>query len=245
MIPVRNIQQIDRIQRALTQSFYLLDYSFNGNDMCYFNISGSTTNVYKVVLTNIRIQCNCPDMVRCLSMNCICKHCWFVLLKVLKVYEFYHSGILFNRVSQIPIDYTNTFLFNRVSQIPTDYANTLIFNDIDRDYIQHCYMNLGRHIDPTVCNDNLKQMYYRIKEQGPKPSIFEDKPKDIDDNCPICMVPFNKKENLINCPTCKKYLHKECIDSWLKVRKNCPMCRSGIFQNYGQNIQSEYINLSI
>ncbi len=228
MTPIRNLQQIARIQRSLTQPFYLLDYSFNGRE-AIFNISGTTTNVYKVILTNFKIKCDCPDMVRCESMRCICKHCWFILLKVLKVYHYNAPRTL----------------FNRVSQIPTDYANTLIFNDIDRDYIQHCYMNLDRHIDRAVCNDDLKEMYYRIKEDGSRPNIFEEKTKEIDDNCPICMIEFDKNNDLINCPTCKKYLHKECIDSWLKIKKNCPMCRSDVFQNYGKDGQGQYINLSV
>jgi len=221
---IKSNEQILRIQRSLTQPFYLLEYSFDG-DICSFNISGSTTNVYKVVLTDSNIQCDCPDMERCLGMNCICKHCWFVLLRVLKVYQF-----------SVPRN-----LFNRVARISTDYANTLVFSKFDRDYIEHCYMNLDSHIDQALCNNELKQKYYRFKEQGLN-NIFEDKSKEMDDNCPICMNSFDEPQNLINCPTCKKYVHKKCMDSWLKIRKNCPMCRSDVFLNYGK---TKYINLRI
>lgn len=43
--------------------------------------------------------------------------------------------------------------------------------------------------------------------------------------CPVCIAPFEKKEELKSLPCCHFY-HKECIDRWLMVGHSCPVCKA-------------------
>ena len=52
---------------------------------------------------------------------------------------------------------------------------------------------------------------------------------------PICYDIFGDKE-LISCPDCKAYIHKECMCIWLKTSKTCVCCRSNSYANYITNI---------
>ena len=46
-----------------------------------------------------------------------------------------------------------------------------------------------------------------------------------DDNCPICLEPNNDDES-IEIPCCKNRFHSRCYRRWIKVKSNCPLCRS-------------------
>lgn len=42
--------------------------------------------------------------------------------------------------------------------------------------------------------------------------------------CPVCMEDFNK-EHKIKKTVCGHYFHESCLVHWLKVNRNCPLCR--------------------
>lgn len=69
------------------------------------------------------------------------------------------------------------------------------------------------------------QFCYRHKKRE---GVFSFKTKledDLDyDDCSICMEPFKNKKK-INETICKHTFHEECINQWLKVNNNCPLCR--------------------
>lgn len=43
--------------------------------------------------------------------------------------------------------------------------------------------------------------------------------------CAVCLCEFEEKEELKSLP-CVHFYHKECIDRWLMVGHNCPMCKA-------------------
>ena len=51
-----------------------------------------------------------------------------------------------------------------------------------------------------------------------------------DGKCVICIDELEMKETckMINC---NHVFHKECIQDWLNVKHNCPICRTSIHQN--------------
>ncbi|KAJ3144043.1 hypothetical protein HK101_002866 [Irineochytrium annulatum] len=51
-----------------------------------------------------------------------------------------------------------------------------------------------------------------------------------DNKCAICLSEFEGGEELTGLPCCH-YLHKECLDPWLKVNKVCPICRTQVDTN--------------
>lgn len=220
-------EQVKRINRSLVERFYLLD-NFKLENLLKFDISGSTGNVYRITinLTDNNIKCDCPDFARCMGLKCVCKHCCFTLLKVLKVYILGENGYLFNKLTM------NSF---------TAFPKTLRFSEYERNFIINSYANLLTNLDEDNYNSDLVEKYLLICHSGSN-SLFHNDLHDLDkrDNCPICLNEFEEKKGLINCPTCKKYIHKDCIDRWIKIKRSCPMCRSKSFLNYGD---SEYINL--
>jgi len=69
----------ERMERVLTQRFFLIDRRRNGEDLREeFKVLGSTGNVYTIIIDKIP-SCNCPDA----SKGNHCKHILFVFLKVL------------------------------------------------------------------------------------------------------------------------------------------------------------------
>lgn len=48
--------------------------------------------------------------------------------------------------------------------------------------------------------------------------------------CTICYLDFKQEEapNLVKCPDCKNFLHRECMKVWLKnsPKRNCAVCKS-------------------
>lgn len=61
-----------------------------------------------------------------------------------------------------------------------------------------------------------------VKEQ-----IYE-KNKCINDDCAICLEEFKDKETVQVVVTCQHLFHKQCIEMWLSVHRNCPRCRKFI-----------------
>lgn len=226
MVTKLKYDQKKRIDKSLNERFFLVDYSDIANKLC-FNICGTTGNIYKITInTNYKnISCNCPDNIRCRQLKCLCKHCCFVLLKVLKVYIVNSEDYLINRFS------------NRVA----DLFETLKFSENININIINSYENLLQNLDSSNYDDKITERYILLR--GKHKDVFHNSKRelDINDNCPICLCEFKNKELVINCPSCHNYIHKSCIEDWIKVKANCPMCRSKSFSNY---IEKQYINLS-
>jgi len=220
-------EQVQRINRSLIERFYLIG-NLKSENTLKFDISGSTGNIYRIIinLTDNNIKCNCPDFARCEGLKCVCKHCCFILLKVLKVYIICDNGYLLNR--------------RRMDSFSA-FPKTLKFNGYEKNFIINSYANLLTNLDEDNYDRVLVERYLLLKNNRCN-SLFDNGLHELDkrDNCPICLNEFEDRKGLINCPTCKKYIHKDCINRWVKIKRSCPMCRSKSFLNYGN---SEYINL--
>ncbi|KAH6556914.1 hypothetical protein KP509_1Z148200 [Ceratopteris richardii] len=48
------------------------------------------------------------------------------------------------------------------------------------------------------------------------------------DECAVCLNPFQEKERVRILPTCEHLFHVSCIDMWLQSHANCPVCRQNI-----------------
>lgn len=61
-----------------------------------------------------------------------------------------------------------------------------------------------------------------------------------DDSCPICYIEFKNQQNIdqiVRCPDCKHFAHKQCVLTWLNnsTRRNCIMCRSESWNMFFNN----------
>ncbi|KAI9116948.1 hypothetical protein K1719_011947 [Acacia pycnantha] len=46
--------------------------------------------------------------------------------------------------------------------------------------------------------------------------------------CSVCLGEFQEDDSLRILPKCTHAFHVQCIDTWLRSRKNCPLCRAPI-----------------
>lgn len=60
---------------------------------------------------------------------------------------------------------------------------------------------------------------------------------NTDDPCPICSDAFSNKE-IISCPECQGYIHKDCMDVWIDISKTCVYCRSFQWGNYVKDVSN-------
>ena len=196
-----NIQQILRIDKIYYESIYLLNKTDNIEGM-EFDIAGSTNNIYKIQINFLtrKIICNCPDAKGwCKKNNIICKHCCFILLKVLKFldYENYFKILIFteneidflkNNFNNLNIQNDNSFINNkyikRFKELNNTKHNSIILKD---DYDKNC----------VICYDNINDITNIVKNT--------------------------------QCKCCYKIFHKKCIQKWIDIGKNtCPHCRNFI-----------------
>lgn len=67
-------------------------YSIRKEKMYHFLISGSTDKKYRVTIGPKYISCTCPDYKNnSKNMECVCKHCIYILTDVLKVFKINHD----------------------------------------------------------------------------------------------------------------------------------------------------------
>lgn len=62
----------------------------------------------------------------------------------------------------------------------------------------------------------------REKRSGKKP--VECCENSSNDSCAICILDYTIGDKLKTLP-CSHQYHKNCVDKWLKLRSNCPMCK--------------------
>jgi len=225
MITRLKYDQKKRINKSLNERFFLVDNTSINDKLCFY-ICGTTGNIYKITINRNRknISCNCPDNIRCKQLKCLCKHCCFILLKVLKVYIVNSE------------DYLIHCLSNRIS----DLFDTLKFSENISENIMNSYQNLLLNLDNSCYDDRITEHYISLR--GKYKDVFHNSKRElnVNDECPICMSEFKNKDLVINCPSCHNYIHKCCIEDWIKKKANCPLCRSKSFLNY---IEERYINL--
>ena len=199
--------QKKRLTKINIEKFYLIDKKTQNNSLIWI-VTGSTFNVYNVTLNlqNNSLKCNCQDFTTwAKKAECLCKHCCFVLVKILKN----------------DIDLNQSTIFQ--SQIFSQFEKLNIINNFKSE-IQHN----NDHEYKLVLNQ-----YDKMLRQQLNPSCFESVSK-TDHNCPICYEDIEHNIKHLECPDCKKSFHKNCIEMWLMngTNNSCPYCRSDKWKQY-------------
>ena len=119
-----NHSQKKRYDKLFTEPFYLLNTSYE-NDTYIFYMSGSKQDVYTVTIYNDanssqglgEIICNCPDMSSWAKrQHVVCKHCCFILFKVLKCFTINSNKVYINDGHNIIV----TDFFNQLWLVQTE-----------------------------------------------------------------------------------------------------------------------------
>ena len=213
-----NSQQ-KRLNKIYTDPLYLLDKSITDEGNFLLKISGSTANVYNVLIdvNGRKIYCTCPDMKSWAKYSkCICKHCCFVLIRVLKI-----------------------FVDNNINN-GHPFFQELIFSP--REIIR-----ITRQFNKLIVNANDEFVDSELLAKFKSLNIdFEpETTKCNDDDCPICFDSLGNNNN-VSCPTCHNVIHKLCMEKWLQSGKStCVYCRSKIWKLYkNKKNTSIYQNLN-
>ena len=110
---------------------------------------------------------------------------------------------------------------NNTTNIHTEITNGLmLFTFLFFDFILVsrciCYIFFKDDYDYDL-NTNLINEYEEIDYL----------PGDDNDVCSICLEKYFDEEDLKKVVSlkCKHLFHKECIDTWFRINKNCPMCK--------------------
>ncbi|KAM0934515.1 putative transcription factor C2H2 family [Dioscorea sansibarensis] len=70
-----------------------------------------------------------------------------------------------------------------------------------------------------------------------------DDPPVIGTECSVCLTEFSDGEILRRLPHCGHAFHVLCIDKWLKLHANCPVCRAGINEGETNLRNSDVLDL--
>jgi len=232
-VSVRYTHQLKRLNKAKTESLYLLDYSMskdkNLNSILEFKICGSTKNIYTVTLKDRQLKCDCPDnFAGCRYFNIICKHSCFILCKVLK-----GSESIFE---------------------PLRNRNNMIINDHYMKNILKEFSKLNDRIqNQTISKKDLIDKYKKIQKQElesnsksnePYKSIFKytgDLSEKTDtEMCGICFNILKADTEMCVCPICRNITHINCMKKWMNMGKDtCVYCRSSVWKNYKKEEKKE------
>ena len=49
--------------------------------------------------------------------------------------------------------------------------------------------------------------------------------QDLSDSCCFCLSAMKATESVGQCNECERYFHSDCVSTWLKDQKSCPLCR--------------------
>lgn len=224
-------QQQNRYQKIFTEPLYQIDFQ-QQEDKNIFFISGSTKNVYEVVLNNRKFQCSCPDAKTWSKKHhVVCKHICFVLFRVSKMFVKLGDKIYFGH----DLDQSSSFF------------DTHKLNDKEREFMDNFLSK--RQFGTDVMNEGLKEKYLERVNITTTSQIFQKSTKvlEMTDECPICYdVLLNEEytiEMLLSCPECKNYVHPKCMSKWLEYNKSCVYCRSDIWTKLNEK-KKDYINLN-
>ncbi|KAJ6598858.1 hypothetical protein DFH09DRAFT_902978 [Mycena vulgaris] len=51
---------------------------------------------------------------------------------------------------------------------------------------------------------------------------------ESDQRCPICLDDYQASDPVMKLGDCRHWLHKECLEQWLKGASTCPVCRKDV-----------------
>ena len=203
---------MERINRALTQRLYLVNQEEvvptdddNGLARSYA-VLGSTNNVYDIHIGKIP-TCSCPDFEK----GHLCKHVLFVMLKVLRVPQ------------NSPLVYQKALLQSELQSIFAAAPPIPSHGVVASSVIVSAYQQATGK-SPGKGSSSTEAIGVDAEEEESKEDADV---LDEECDCPICFeaMPLKVTEALERCCTCKKRIHKDCIEHWFKLSKNCPMCR--------------------
>lgn len=210
------VQQEKRYQKLFSEHFYLLGHEMKKNMI--FHISGSTKNVYTVTIYPDKgtIFCSCPDAKSwAAKQKCVCKHCLFILYRVLKVF-----------------DGTDHPFFDRLEFTGEEMERITLSTEL-----------LRYHLDGGIVDDELTRRFSDLHVDKTENVTIRFDAEDLCGVC-FLELEDQDAQNYMACPKCKKAGHKDCIRKWIESGQIlCVYCRQEVWRN-NKNNGRDYKNLA-
>jgi len=191
---------LDRIKRALRQRLYMVSWEQKGPHMREYKVLGSTGNLYTIQIGKL-ITCSCPDFRK----GNLCKHCLFIMLKVLKV------------------DRNNWWVWQRA----------LLTSELDQIFAAAPDLNMLRGVQADAKTRKAVKKATGTDDGEDEDDSGKQKPLEGND-CPICLEDYTSADKckVVWCKAqCGNNIHKSCFDMYMKApnqrsQVTCPFCRA-------------------
>jgi hypothetical protein len=229
-----NQKQIDILERVkrrgLDDQMYFVNFERNSRQdtarykalMGSFTIMGTLNKKgvresYTVDLYNPTVydaskkifNCDCPaHRFKSSGDNTVCKHISFIMCRV---------------VGYVTTDFFTNHRLNK------DEVNMILDKMSAQREVIMTHIEMNRMKDTSNTIDD--KMIIRKKMLTRDSYLNSSKPVNEED-CPICFDSIEMNDNRLNCPDCKKHVHKECMEIWLSRNKSCVHCRSDNWKHY-------------
>ena len=93
---------------------------------------------------------------------------------------------------------------------------------IENIFLRNTFINLDCQEDNNYDNEYLNDDLEEIE-------VDEESSKKLDNkDCLICLEKFLIKDKICYLP-CNHLFHSICIKNWIKIKKECPLCKRSIF----------------
>jgi hypothetical protein len=235
--------QFRRYQKIFFEEFFLLKWENNKNEILLI-ISGSSYNIYNVIINKItkKIDCSCKDFLdNCSENNSICKHCCFILFIVLKLFNKFNP-----KIGIIKLNRPNGYNIINESNFFNDYILTNVeilllqkkFNKLEQknnSFINIQLINKYNYL--TLIMEQKKLLYQQFIE---KKLVQSEQSKE---ECGICFNNITINDLYLCCPDCNIFVHKKCMLIWLEKKEDCIYCRSKIWENFYELELNKQLNL--
>ena len=193
-----------RIDRLSQNNIFLLDVIKKTFDY-FIKICGTTKNIYTVKISHSgynkgKLYCDCPDGKKFHNQLVFCKHCCFVVVKIIKNLNIKHN--LMEKICKL-------LVFD-------DNQLNLIIDELDK-------FNIENH--SQLIDNNLITKFNNYN--GP---IFDTKQYNNDDLCMICFDEYGLTSVNICPTCSKIFHKKCIMIWFNNtINKSCPHCRSTIW----------------
>ncbi len=218
-------EQFKRLDRMRLERHYLLNLNVDSTDeqtVATLSVSGSTGNIYTIIVNSEGIECNCPDFDGFADLKGVyCKHCCFVIYRVLKS-RLFQDNVDPRRLSKNQLDLWLKDL-EKIAQKPITALASVVSPTLHKKFV-----DMEKLED---CDASAKDFGIVKAEECKIQSKLED-------DCGICYETLKTKDLLIECGECSNILHKECADFWLRkgTVETCVYCRGTLaYALYLQN----------
>jgi hypothetical protein len=119
-----------------------------------------------------------------------------------------------------------------------DTFNRNYLNDSEiKSIYDRLHSNCGN--DPNIIWEYIIDKYNNIKNTENK--FCKKNILNTKCDCTICFDILYENQTIAQCPDCKNIFHNKCVEEWLKINKNCVLCRSNIWKDFKS---SKYLNMS-